>query len=761
MTGGGLTLDPAGGWPVLCGLAAALLPLAFVGPRGHRLAPPQRRLLTGLRLASLALLLALGARPAWETVTRRQLPAALLLLADQSRSMQVEDAQAGASRFSALRNGLEQSRAILQRLAENWEIKAYAFADGIVPLTFAEGRLDLPSEADGGQTALGAALDDALSMASQQRIVAVVLLSDGAQRAFAPRDLPPQNGARRLATDGVPLLAFTYGQPALGQRPDLRVSDLLASSTAFAEAPFTVEGRLTAQGYANQEVAVKLLWETPDGTMETVDARTLTVEAGRTSYPLKLSYTPRVPGEFKATLEVRGPEGELVSSNNRQSTFVTVRKGGVSVLYLAGAARVGGGPGIEPRFVRAALAAHADLNVAYELFNYRTPQLDYRRRLEEAKADVFLLGDLDASALDAASWEDIAARVERGAGLAMLGGLHSFGPGGFRGTPLENVVPIEMGRAERQNFGEPIREDMHLLEPLRFLPVVRDGRLHPLLQLDDQADSLPLWQALPRLDGANRFDPLRLKPNALTAARADNDLQSPLLVLGAWGEGRSAALAVDSTWHWQLEGFGELHRRFWRQFVLWLARKDADDRRQVGVRLDQRRYQPGSRVDFVVGAADDQGRPLATADFDVQLQLPDGSRQSVRTVEAGQERRGSFAPAVQPGDYRLTVTARAAGETLGATDARFLVVDQDLELDQPAAEPALMAALAEPTAEAGGGAFAPEELPEALARLEAKTPEYEEQIVERVTLWDRWPALLAITAVLSAEWFLRKRWGLA
>ena len=36
-------------------------------------------------------------------------------------------------------------------------------------------------------------------------------------------------------------------------------------------------------------------------------------------------------------------------------------------------------------------------------------------------------------------------RVRAGAGLVMLGGYHSLGPGGYAGTPLAAALPVELG----------------------------------------------------------------------------------------------------------------------------------------------------------------------------------------------------------------------------------------------------------------------------------------------------------------------------
>ena len=268
------TVDPVGGPWFFVALAAALLPLLAIGPRQRRLTSRQRRWLVGLRIASLAMLLLILARPALETITYRQQPATVVVLADRSRSMTVEDGLNGRSRWDAMRESLGEAASALATLDEQWDLHCYTFADSLEPVDVDAGRLQLAAEANGGQTAIGASLEEVLDRESQQRVLAVVLLSDGAQRAFAPRDLPPQTGVQRLATDGTALLAFTYGEPALATQSDLRISDLIANQVVFADTPMTVEATLTAMGYANQEAQVRLLWETHDGSLAPVDTRT-------------------------------------------------------------------------------------------------------------------------------------------------------------------------------------------------------------------------------------------------------------------------------------------------------------------------------------------------------------------------------------------------------------------------------------------------------------------------------------------------------
>jgi hypothetical protein len=351
----------------------------------------------------------------------------------------------------------------------------------------------------------------------------------------------------------------------------------------------------------------------------------------------------------------------------------------------------------------------------------------------------------------------------------MLGGYHSFGPGGFRDSPLDAVLPINIGPAQRQTFGEPPREDVHLPGPAKMLPAAPLGTRHPIMAIG----GAQVWEKLPPLDGANRISRSELKPNAQVIAEADDADKHPLLVAGQSGDGRTLAFAGDSTWRWQMGGFSDAHRRFWRQAVLWLAKKDEQTDGRVWIRLAGRRVTRGNRVDFELGADDAQGSPIDAAQFEVSVRTPAGTNEVVRpTRNAAASNNESDSPqdlatwaatfreTAKPGDYKIRVTAKDAGTELGTAELRFLVPDQDLELDRPAAEPTLMAQLAEMTKESGGEAMAPEELPELLKELADKPQDLKEEVVAKVTYWDTWPYFLMFVALISTEWFLRKRWGL-
>ena len=97
------------------------------------------------------------------------------------------------------------------------------------------------------------------------------------------------------------------------------------------------------------------------------------------------------------------------------------------------------------------------------------------------------------------------------------------------------------------------------------------------------------------------------------------------------------------------------------------------------------------------------------------------------------------------------------GQDYGSARARFVVFQQDLELDNASADADTMESLAAMT---GGQSLAPEELPELIKRLAEQTSQFEIQQETKKTFWDTWPFFLILVALLTVEWYLRKRWGL-
>ena len=750
---GEFTLDPIGGYiwvTILIGLL--VVPAVLVRPpasASHR----RQGVLLALRAVAILLILIAMLRPALTYTETNKQSATLILLADRSRSMMVTDAFGGKSRWQDVQSQFEAAAPVLRELAQFFEIKWYAFDSEAQPLEREADSMLQELEPLGDQTAIGAVLEDVVRREANKRVAGIILLSDGAQRAIAPRDSPPQAAARRLADFGYPLYTLSFGQArGLGQARDVALRDLIANPSVFVKNQLDVQGTLGIQGYANRPVTVQLLFETSAGSMAVVDSVELTAAQEGERIPVELSHVPEEPGEYKMTLQTIAQEGELVTTNNHLSTFVTVLDRGIRVFYMEGAIRP------EQRYIRLALDASPDIELDVRpIDSHRRDSWSWNLSdsLQPGRYDVYLIGDLDSEALRDDNWDVLAEAVEKGAGLMMIGGLHSFGPGGYQETALRAVLPIKMHRLERQRFGEATQTDLHWTGPVRMRPVDR-GLAHSILHLAPDRQNTDVWDQLPPLDGANRFLDAKRTAHIL----AESDQGKPLLVAGTWRDGRVLAFAGDSTWKWSLAGYAQDHKRFWRQVVLWLAKMDETTQGPVWVQMERRRYLPGSRVQFTAGARNDQGDPIAGATYRAQITLPDGEHRNVPLTRPADTVTGTLAEVRVAGDYTVEVTAFDRGETLGTAQARFLVSPQDLELDNPAADPGLLQSLAQITKEFGGQARSSEEFVDLLEEIRANPREWEVQRQIRQTYWDTWPFFLFFVAVMGTEWYLRKKWGM-
>jgi len=750
--------DPVGSWLTVALVTAALAAvLVAVPPDRSRVDGRRLVMLVGLRLLAFLALVFCLVRPTLVAAQKARQEGTIVVLADASKSMTVADGPDGRTRWDEMRQALAAARPAVRdlRAAGHLDVACWLFdrdlrsvaADQDDPFPLAEWADSATAE----ETAIGAALDDAMRAVAGRTVVGVLVLSDGGQQAYAPRDLPPQAAARRLADMGVPLWSVTFGQQrGGGQARDAAVVNLAVADTVYVKNSLEVAGRVRLQGFAGRAVEVRLMVENEAGEMEQVAVTQVQVTTETAEEPVRLAWTPQGIGERKLTLQVAAQDGEVVLVNNELSTFVDVIDGGLRVLYLEGALRV------EQRFLRRILAASPDMQVEFQWIDAsrrdRWP-VDLGR-LVAGDWNVFLIGDLDSTAMRPEDLRTILAKVEAGAGIGLLGGVHAFEAGGWAGSALGPLMPFEADRLARQPFDQPIRDRLHLPGPLRMLPDPRFGGVSILRLGRDGAADRAGWESLPPLDGANDLG--RLTPTAKPlAVTADG---RPLLVAREYGAGRVLAFAADSTWRWAMRGAAEQYRRFWRQLVLWLARHDDADDERLWIRLAQRRLAPGVPLDFDAGVASADGMAPPDLTLEASVIPPTGPRRPVRVTRQAGGFSGTIPDCADPGDWTLVVRARRPGsDQVRERSARFTVFRQDLELANPRANPLLMRQLAEVTE---GGARLPEEIPAIFAEIGARPVEYDRRVQWSYAPWTSWPVFLVLVGSLCCEWFCRKRWGL-
>ena len=769
--GGHLVLDPvmAPVWAgvVLLALAGAMALAAWRWPmplaRGRRVALIVLRALVVVALAMLLF------KPEVRWKGRQEVLGEVAFLMDGSRSMAIRDAVVpearpdthtltqAVSRLDAVRFAFLTAGKSYADLAAKWIINPYAFGTSTRPIgNFA------PQSAD-PRTDFADALGT--MVVRQERgtgpyddkpspLAAVVVISDG--RATRSRG-SAEAAARLLGQRGVKVHAVAVGSNRPIDRVcDVAVRDLRAPERVFVGNRPQVRAVVSTLGMAGKKVEAVL-------SVNGNEVARLPVVPAADRSTQEIVYAPPLDavGPAKIVLAVEPVPGELVTTNNRAETIVRVEEGGIRVLYLDGRLHP------EGKYIARALGDAKEIELDRRILTGGAAQPPSTGSAtgksaqpgaavppvaaeEIDKFNVVILGDLPAAALAPAAIARLAERVRNGgaAGLLTLGGLAAYGAGGWAATPLAEVLPFAMAAGDGQIEGR-VR-----------LKLTSGGRQHFIFNLDG-ADGLKMdFDALPPLAGASAVGPLHPAARLL----AESDGGKAILAVREHARGRAAALTIDTTWQWVLApdaaGQGgrapvagaEVHRRFWRQLVLWLAGRDGRPREDFWILTDRSRYSIADRarppvaevtVHAPAGAAP-RVRVAGPAEADIRVEL----------AGAG-EWRGSVGLG-KPGEYTLSAAAEIGGAAKHA-ETLVSVEEQDSELAEILADHENLRRIAR----AGGGTFREiTALRDLMADLAANLPPSYREIERRLPLAEGRVFLGIVVGLLAAEWALRRRWGL-
>ena len=755
------TLNPIYPTWILVVAAVLLMATLWIGPDFGHLSSRKQLVIRILRGLIFGLLLVCFLRPGLITTITKPQTAVLSLLIDLSRSMELAHNAEGVSRFEALKQVLgKHENRIAELKQQNIDLKVFGFDRELVPLEVSGGQITLPETPSGGQTDMAMSLYQSFRGIRSRRPLGTILMGDGVENVGTEQQINLPQALKQFQELQSPLFTVAFGQQGdAGQFADLAITNMPEQFSVNIKNELLVNATLKTRGFVNREIPVRLVVTDSNGRSETVQTLRKMITDQEEEIELQFNYIPETAGQYTLRVEAEAQPQELVTKNNALPAFLNVDEKGLRVLYLRGK------EGIEQLYLKKSIDAAQGIDVDVVYIDPRSRSrwpLDRNELFANALYDVFIFHDLDASALfrkgdDRSSLATLVSQIEKGKGFLMIGGNHSFGAGGYYDTPLGNILPIEMSEFERQSFDSATRRsNLHVPGPI----VVKPARRHYLTNLF-AADNEQNWQQLPPLSSVNRFQGLKDQARVLLES-TDSD---PVLIQGNYG-GRILLFAGDSTWKWWTSGKKEIHKRFWRQVIFWLAKRDGLGNDDIKINLPQRRFYPETEVRFSCEATSTLGDRIRGAQFTGQLIGPDGSAQTISLSNLDTEALGVIDPdqLTTPGKYQLEVAAKQGERDLGSTRAEFVVIDRDSEKANPVADPGRLLRMAALTSDYGGRSVPPEEFGSLIKELVERRDDQEIQVQSKWQLGDTWQdALLVVVlfaVLLGGEWSLRKKWGL-
>lgn len=716
--------------------------------------PRDRVVLTALRVAVLLVLVGCLFRPMLllsEAVPRRNFVGVLL---DDSRSMRISD-RGSRSRADFVRDTLGADARLLERLREKFQVRLFRFggssarADSAGALTFEQRDTRLVDAIDGARQDLEAV-----------PLSGLVVVTDGADNSMTEVN----DALLALRARGVPVFAVGVGSERFAR--DIEVQRVEAPRRVLKGGTLVADVIVRQSGFDG--ATVPLIVE-DDGR---IVARTeILMPAGSDASPVRVTAKLTDVGPRILTFRIPVQEREQIAENNVQRALVDVRNAREKVLYVEGE------PRYEVRFVRAAVEADSNLQL---VVLQRTAEGKFLRlnvdgpdeliagfpktRSELYKYRAVVLGSIEASFFSHDQLAMIADFVSvRGGGLVQLGGRRAFSEGGYAGTPLAEVMPVEVE-------GPAVADSLTFFADL--VPTLTPaGMAHAVTQIGSaRVPAAEKWKSMPAVTSVNRIR--RVKPGAVVllggtvppGGRAGEPGESvfryeqPILVYQRYGRGLAVSMPIQDDWQWKMGAEvaveDESFETFWRQMLRWVT-SDTPARVEARASPDQVNLRTPVEVRAVV--VDSAYERLNDAQVSAQVVAPSGARQVVAldwAVDQDGEYRGTFAPA-EEGVYRVRVTA-TTGSGIVADTAYVRAAPLDAEYTMAEMRRPFLQRVADET----GGKFYTTQtvgtLPEDISMTKRGVT-----VINQMDLWDMPIVFIVLVGLVSAEWGYRKMRGLA
>ncbi|MYG35862.1 MAG: DUF3416 domain-containing protein, partial [Gemmatimonadetes bacterium] len=625
---------------------------------------------------------------------------------------------------------------------------------------------------DGSRTRIGGALAHARDELQGVPLSGIVVVSDGGDNtdeAIGDALLP-------LRAASVPV--FTVGVGDEEMEADVQASRVDVPETALTGTSMVVNVMVDSRGYAGRTVPIVV---EDMGRIVTTEMVELPADGQPLVAPVAI--TLETPGARELAFRIPGQSGERVLENNVLHSVVQVRDRTEKILYFEG----------EPRHEVAFMlrAVRADENLQVVLLQRTAENKFFRRNLDDplelvegfptTREDLYryralVLGSIEASFFTHDQLDMMADFVsERGGTLLMLGGRRALAEGGYKGTPLEDVLPVVL---DEPTGSTPT-------ERLAFVKVspTPGGANHPITRIESTVEeSAARWDSLPPVSTTNLITELKpgatellqgvvvespgAAPGAVGAAEDAAGLESTgdagdrvVMAFQRYGRGRSMVLAVQDTWLWQMDSTVPLedlsHENFWRQLMRWLVAETPDP---VEAAPAQVTVEAGEPVTLEATVLDAGFVEVNGAAVNARVTLPTGETRNVPmewSVSEDGRYTADFTPDMD-GIFEVSVDAGRDTVTFGNAETSVRVAPGTEEFRDPRQRVSLMERIAEET---GGRYYTPEtaaNLPEDLQFTGGGVT-----VTEERDLWDMPILFLLLAGLMGGEWVYRRKRGLA
>ena len=729
-----------------------------------------------------------------------------VILADNSQSLTMKDPGATETRGQQLQQILNSERESWQtRLAQDFDVRRFVFDSTLKSVAdFSHLEFERP------QSNLIGVLNGVKDRFRDRPLAGVLIFTDGIATDTKRVEFDSQGST--------PIYPVVIGKDSPNHSiPDLAVSRLTVATTAFEDAPVTIQADVSQSSLPKSKAVAQVL----DESGVVLKQETQTFADDRSPLPFRFQIRPTKPGLSFYEVRVRNEDDskrvdeskpdatsstlsgsfrpivdpqsiESTLANNRR--LIAVDRGNTKyrILYLSGR------PNWEYKFIRRAVEADEQIGLTAVIrVAKKEPKFALRSKDGEVNNPLFRGFDRKTEEterydqpvlvrLNTKSPDELREGFPKTAEelfqfhAIVIDDLESefFSPDQF--ALLERFVAdrggglLMLGGAESFRQGGYDKTAVSRLLPIYLdapaspstgssfrLGLTRDGWLQPWARLrsTETEEQLRLSE-MPNFFTMNRVG--RVKPGATVVAEVtdSNGQKIPALAVQTFGRGRSAAMTIGDLWRWQVDRSDAQRERdelgkTWRQTLRWLI-ADVPDRIELRTMPQDEFGNALMKMEARIRTKEFQPQDNAVAT--VSVRLPDGTVVD-QPMEPSLREAGLYETMFatrQPGCYRVTVEATdGEHQPIGLTETGWAVDPIADEFARVTPDVPFLEDVARRTS----GELVPINGLDAFVQ---SLPNRKVPLVESYStpLWHQSWVLAAIMICLCAEWGLRRWKGL-
>ena len=695
---------------------------------------PKKVFLFFLRVVTFVLLLVILLRPELEFKKSHSLKNHIAILLDNSKSLSIKTFPKEVPRIDLVRKTLESNKEYFDQLKKDFQVDTYFMSDGIEKVS---SRLK-DYQANRPYTDYRRVLEELNKIYENKSLQGVFLFSDGADLTQEPGEISPDI-LKSLTRINGPVHTLQAGSN--DQFRDLALESVSAPDFGFVQQPVRLSLTVFSSELGNRNVPLVL----KEGDRILV-SKIIEIREDQKEYKVDLQFTPRKIGKRIYTLNLPRFAEESILTNNQKEFEVDVARDRIRILHLNGR------PSWDSRYLREVLANNprVDLLSFFILRNMGDDVVAPTSELSLIPFPSNLLFDDYLSSFDLIIFQNfkyepfidkkylsnIRKYVEKGGAFLMVGGELSFHGGSYSHTPIEDILPVSFKDVETRFIDKEFRPK-----------ISGDFSNHPILRLEKELNE-EVWSSLPPLHGVN----LGLVANNDAYVLLKNESESPILVAGEFGEGRTALLATDSVWSWGFGGAGGRYfHRFWNNVIDWLIAEP--ETRRLQLESDKERYREEEQVFIKFKLLKENYQPAENITGKLTLSSRSGEviAKELKTDKLG----GQVFPFIpeQSGFYEAVIEIEGLQEKI-----MFSVLKDNAEFEKPLVNDFVLKKIAQ----VSGGQYKVLDGTNDLSALQFENPEIKVKSHSRsFSLWENWWAYGLVVGFLVMDWWLRRKAGLS